>query len=142
MFISYGGEPGLNWVVGIRWLGNAFDESWCVGGLGARRIGGAGRWDVCGNEGLDVFVLFKTTPKVATTVSGVRFYFSLRLPPTAAAHPEEDAQRDNDETSDTSHDTTDNGSDDRRRAGAYSKANLIFLGTARVPGLDDTRNDL
>ena len=142
MFISYGGEPGLGWVVGIRWLGNAFDESWCVWGLGTGRIGGAGLWDVCGNEGLNVFVLFKTARKVATPVSGVRFYFSLRLLSAAAAHPEENAQRDNEETSDTSHDTTDDGSDDRRRAGAFSKANLIILGTAGIPGLDDTRNDL
>lgn len=62
----------------------------------------------------------------------------LQLPPTAAADPEEeDGQRDYGDTTDTSNDTTDSGSDEGRRVSAFGEANLIILAQTGVPGLDD-----
>lgn len=59
----------------------------------------------------------------------------------AAADPEKDGQRDDGDATDASHDTTNDGTDDGRRAGAFGKSNLIILGTVGVPNLDDAKSD-
>lgn len=107
-----------------------------------RESGGTGRGNVCGLRGegerLDIFIFYET-PNVATSVFGVQDVLYLLL--IATADPEEDSQRDEGNTTDASHDTTDDGTDDGRWVGASSKTDIIRLGTAGSPNLNDTKND-
>jgi len=106
-----------------------------------RESGGTSRRDIRGlgeGEGLDIFIFYET-PDVATSVFGVQDVLYLLL--IATADPEEDGQRDEGNTADTSHDTADDGTDDGRRVGASSKADIVRLGTAGSPNLNDTEND-
>ena len=101
--------------MGVLWLG--------LGGKGER---------------LHIFVLHET-PDVSTSVFGVYNILQLLLIP--AADPEKDGQRDEGNATDASHDTTDDGSDNGRRVGAFGKADLVILVTVGVPNLDDTKSN-
>ena len=113
-----------------------------LGRSSIRESGGAGRRNVRGLNGegerLDVFILYET-PDVATPVLGVQNVLYLLL--IVTADPEEDGQRNEGNTTYTSHDTTDDGTDDGRWVVAFSKAHLIRPGTIGVPNLNDTGND-
>jgi len=122
-------------------MGNVVDD-WRLRRGSIRESGGTGRRNVRGLNGegerLDIFIFYET-PNVTTSVFGVQDILDLLL--IATSDPEEDSERDEGNATDTSHDATNDGADDGRRVGASSKADIIRLGTAGSPNLNDTEND-
>jgi len=127
---------GQERVVDVGRMGNIAND-WRLRRGSIRESGGTGRRNVRGLSGkgerLDVFIFYEPS-NVATSVFRVQDVLYLLL--IATADPEEDGQRNEGNTTNASHDTTDDGTDDGRRVGASSKANIIRLGTVS-PNLND-----